>query len=113
MLHDILIARYGGASGVRDKGALEAALFRPQTGYYDSLALEAAALLQSLSLNHPFVDGNKRVVFSLAVAFLRMNGFRIIVGPAEAERFMLKDVIQSHAAIEQIAAWLAKRLHAV
>ena len=56
MLHDILIARYGGASGVRDKGALEAALFRPQTGYYDSLALEAAALLQSLSLNEWISD---------------------------------------------------------
>lgn len=75
--HKRLIERYGGASGVRDLGALEAALHRPQTGYYDTLVHEAAALLESLVQNHPFVDGNKRVAFAVADVFLRINGRRI------------------------------------
>jgi len=55
--HKQLIERYGGATGIRDAGALESALHRPQTGYYDTLIHEAAALLESLVQNHPFVDG--------------------------------------------------------
>ena len=62
-MHTVLMQRYGGAPGVRDPGALEAALFRPQTGYYDDIVAEAAALLESLAINHPFVDGNKRIAF--------------------------------------------------
>ena len=67
----------GGAPGVRDPGALEAALFRPQTGYYDDIVAEAAALLESLAINHPFVDGNKRIAFAAADVFLRINGWRL------------------------------------
>lgn len=69
--------RYGGDPGVRDPGALEAALFRPQTGYYDDIVMEAAALLESLAINHPFVDGNKRTAFAAADVFLRINGWRL------------------------------------
>lgn len=75
--HQLLIERYGGASGLRDAGALEAALHRPQTGYYDTHIQEAAALLESLVQNHPFVDGNKRVAFAVTDVFLRINGYRI------------------------------------
>ena len=60
-MHTVLMQRYGGAPSVRDPGALEAALFHPQTGYYDDIVAEAAALLESLAINHPFVDGNKRI----------------------------------------------------
>ena len=74
-MHTILMQRYGGAGGVRDPGALEAALFRPQTGYYDDIIAEAAALLESLAINHPFVDGNKRIAFAAADVFLRINGW--------------------------------------
>lgn len=56
--HARLIAVFGGAQGVRDRGALEAALARPQSGYYSDVVQQAAALLESLSQNHPFVDGN-------------------------------------------------------
>ena len=56
---------------------MEAALFRPQTGYYDDLVAEAAALLESLAINHPFVDGNKRIAFAAADVFLRINGWRL------------------------------------
>jgi death-on-curing protein len=65
-LHRILLDRFGGTRGVRDLGLLQSALARPQTGYYDTLWQQAAALLQSLGRNHPFVDGNKRVAFALA-----------------------------------------------
>lgn len=76
--HQLLIERYGGAGGLRDVGALESALHRPQTGYYDTPTHEAAALLESLVQNHPFVDGNKRVAFAVTDVFLRINGYRII-----------------------------------
>lgn len=59
-VHARLIARFGGSLGIRDRGGLESALARPQTGYYDDLIQEAAALWESLSQNHPFIDGNKR-----------------------------------------------------
>ena len=74
-MYTVLMQRYGGAGGVRDPGALEAALFRPQTGYYDDIIAEAAALLESLAINHPFVDGNKRIAFAAADVFLRINGW--------------------------------------
>ena len=59
-MHIALISRYGGEPGVRDPGGLEAALFRPQTGYYGDIVAEAAAMMESLAINHPFVDGTKR-----------------------------------------------------
>jgi death-on-curing protein len=76
-LHAELIGRYGGASGIRDPGALEAALFRPQSGYYDDIIQEAAAMMESLAMSHPFIDGNKRIAFAAADVFLRINGYRI------------------------------------
>ncbi len=75
--HRQLIDRYGGAARVRDLGALESALHRPQTGYYNSLVDEAAALLESLVQNHPFIDGNKRIAFAVVDVFLRINGYTI------------------------------------
>ena len=80
-MHTVLMQRYGGAMGVRDPGALEAALFRPQTGYYKDIVAEAAALLESLAINHPFVDGNKRIAFAAADVFLRINGWRLQRAP--------------------------------
>ena len=82
-MHTVLMQRYGGAPGVRDPGALEAALFRPQTGYYDDIVAEAAALLESLAINHPFVDGNKRIAFAAADVFLRINGWRLHRAPMQ------------------------------
>ena len=77
-MHAALLDAYGGARGLRDAGALESALFRPQTGYYEDVVAEAAALLESLAINHPFVDGNKRIAFAAADVFLRLNGYRIV-----------------------------------
>ena len=79
--HGVLLKRYGGVEGVRDLGAIEAALFRPQSGYYSTIAEEAAALMESLLINHPFVDGNKRVAFAACDVFLRINGWRMQADP--------------------------------
>ena len=105
-LHEQLIRRFGGSGGVRDLGLLESALSRPQSGYYDTLSLQAAALLQSLIQNHSFMDGNKRVAFATTAIFLRMNGYRIKVEPGIGESFLIDEVIQKRIPIEDIATWL-------
>ena len=105
-LHAQLLKRFGGTSGVRDMGLLESALVRPQTGYYDTLSMQAAALLQSLCQNHCFVDGNKRVAFASTAIFLRMNGYRLIVSADDGESFLIEKVIKRRLAIEDIATWL-------
>jgi death-on-curing protein len=105
-LHEQLILRFGGPAGVRDMGLLESALIRPQTGYYETLSMQAAALLQSLCQNHCFVDGNKRVAFAATAIFLRMNGYRLSVNAEEGETFMVDQVIKHRGAIEDIATWL-------
>ena len=88
-IHKVMIERYGGAPGIRDVGAIEAACFRPQSGYYDDVVAEAAALMESLANDHPFIDGNKRVAFAAADVFLRLNGYRIHADSAELyERIM-------------------------
>lgn len=109
-LHDQLIRRFGGSSGVRDLGLLESALLRPQTGYYETLSLQAAALLQSLSQNHSFVDGNKRVAFATTAIFLRLNGFRLYVHADDGELFLIENVIKDRASVEEIADWLEERM---
>lgn len=73
-IHDDQLRTYGGAEGVRDEGLILSALLRPQTGYYGDLIEEAAALWESLAMNHGFVDGNKRVAFASLVVFLAANG---------------------------------------
>ena len=93
-IHAVLIKRYGGVEGVRDMGALESALYRPQTGYYRDVIQEAAALLESLSINHPFVDGNKRVAFAVTDVFLRLNGYRFSI-PANDIYAKLSELFQS------------------
>lgn len=105
-LHAVLIKRYGGAAGLRDPGALEAALFRPQTGYYADIVAEAAALLESLAVNHPFVDGNKRVAFAAADVFLRINGYRVDRAPMLIHKDMRDMFDQGSFDIRHIEPWL-------
>ena len=89
-IHDRLIAHFGGPPGIRDPGLLESALYRPQTGYYRDLIGMAAALFESLLMNHPFVDGNKRVAFFAVDVFLRLNGFQLDVQPGPAHAFLIR-----------------------
>ena len=81
VIHELSLQHYGGASGVRDLGAIEAALFRPQSGYYSDIIEEVAALTESLLINHPFVDGNKRTVFAVCYTFLEINGCSLDADP--------------------------------
>jgi death-on-curing protein len=107
-LHERQIEAFGGAPGIRDAGLIEAALARPQSGYYGDRIEEAAALWESLTMNHGFIDGNKRVGFAATYVFLRINGFVIgatvkaaltfVIGNLEAQTFT-KDVLE---------AWLRK-----
>jgi death-on-curing protein len=105
-IHDNLIARYGGAQGIRDLGLLEAALFRPQTGYYADVIAEAAALWESLSQNHPFVDGNKRTAFAATYAFLGINGHTIVADQAETFDFITSLHTSNAFRFEALDPWL-------
>lgn len=104
--HKQLIERYGGAPGVRDAGALESALHRPQTGYYDTLVHEAAALLDSLVQNHPFVDGNKRVAFAVVDVFLRINGHWITADSQAIYEYLIKLFEDRTFDMEHLVPWL-------
>ncbi|WP_353230341.1 type II toxin-antitoxin system death-on-curing family toxin [Novosphingobium sp.] len=105
-IHEDQIARYGGGQGVRDHGLLDAALFRPQTGYYADLIEEAAALWESLSQNHPFIDGNKRTGFAVTYTFLAINGARLKASAAATETFMLGLYTTGTFNFENLAPWL-------
>jgi len=105
-IHADQIERYGGSQGLRDPGLLEAALFRPQTGYYPSLVDEAAALWESLSQNHPFVDGNKRTAFAATYVFLFINGLRIVARDEDAQEFVLGLYESGQLKFENLRVWL-------
>lgn len=105
-MHSVLMQRYGGAPGVRDPGALEAALFRPQTGYYGDILAEAAALMESLATNHPFVDGNKRIAFAAADVFLRINGYRLHRAPMQIHSEMIQMFESGTFDIAHLDPWL-------
>jgi death-on-curing protein len=107
-IHTDQIERYGGAHGVRDPGLLEAALFRPQTGYYESLVDEAAALWESLSQNHPFIDGNKRTAFAATFVFLAINGLAITASDEDAQTFILGLYDSGKVTFENLQPWLSK-----
>lgn len=105
-MHHVLIQHYGGAAGVRDPGALEAALFRPQTGYYEDIVAEAAALMESLAIIHPFVDGNKRIAFAAADVFFRINGWRLKRAPMQVYPQMMAMFESGTFDIAHLDPWL-------
>lgn len=106
-MHRLLIQEFGGMHGLRDRGLLEAAIYRPQNGYYEDLIHEAAALMESLANNHAFLDGNKRISFSVTDTFLRLNGYFIEVEPLTAHRFITEAIGKGIFRIRQIREWLA------
>ena len=110
-VHARLIAQFGGSLGIRDRGALESALARPQSGYYNDIIQEAAAFWESLSQNHPFLDGNKRVAVTVAAAFLRLNGHRLEFDDIEAFSFLVGLYEAASLRFEELEIWL--RQHAL
>lgn len=105
-IHTVLIDRYGGAEGVRDRGLLESALYRPKTGYYADLIDMAAALFESLINNHPFVDGNKRVAFFSTDVFLRLNGYKMVVESKAAHGFLMELFGSNSCDLRHLAPWI-------
>jgi death-on-curing protein len=105
-LHRRQLERFSGAPGVRDAGLIEAALARPQSGYYRDLIEEAAALWESLTMNHGFMDGNKRVGFAATYVFLRINGLDIVASPEATLEFVIGSLEQSTFEKTRLEAWL-------
>lgn len=109
-IHDYMVKRFGGSHGIRDLGLVESAVMRPQAGFggeylYKNIFDMAAALLQSLLKNHPFVDGNKRTALSSAGIFLKINDYKLINNHKEEVEFGVK-VDSQNLTLAQISAWL-------
>lgn len=112
-LHAFQIERFGGLSGIRDRGGLESAAARPAMTFggedlYPDIAAKAAALMHSLVMNHPFVDGDKRVGIAAAELFLELNGARLAASDAELEEPTLS-AARGELAAESLAIWFRQR----
>jgi death-on-curing protein len=113
-VHERLIERFGGPSGLRSEGALESAIARPQATFegedlHPSLAAKASALFHSLVTNHPFVDGNKRVAALAMELFLLVNGSELVATDDELEEITVATASGRREA-EEIAIWIEQRL---
>jgi death-on-curing protein len=109
-IHQSQIEQYGGARGIRDQGLLESAVFRPQIGYYNGIAEEAAALMESLGNNQAFMDGNKRTAFASTHTFLLVNGYDLDVDSQAAYEFMASSTDNGTFRYKQILIWINKHL---
>jgi len=109
-IHERLIDKFGGTPGLRDKGLIESALFRPQTGYYEDLVQMAAALFESLISNHAFEDGNKRVAFFSCDVFLRLNGWKLKIDVDSAHAFIVGALEHNQCDYEHLLPWIRKNL---
>lgn len=113
-IHQVLIEKFGGASGIKDRGALEAALNRPyatfdQKGLYPSPVEKAAAILESILINHPFIDGNKRTGYVLMRLTLMEGGMDIKATQKEKYEFVIK-VSEGKLDISRIKEWIASHI---
>jgi death-on-curing protein len=116
-IHARLIAETGGLHGVRDLAMLESALGRSAASFdgrnlYPDPFAKAAALMESLINNHPFVDGNKRTGIAAAALLLRINGYKLTADPADLEITTLH-VAQNKMNLTRITAWLRQNAHEV
>lgn len=109
-IHAELIRVFGGAPGVRDKGLVESALLRPQTGYYADLIEETAALWESLAMNHGFIDGNKRVAYACVDLFLGLNGMQLVADNEAIIAFIYEHLEASTFTKSVLDSWLRDRV---
>lgn len=91
-------------SGVR--GSSSPPFSAPQIGYYTTIAEEAAALMESLANNHPFLDGNKRIAFAATHTFLLANGYDLEVRPLAAYEFMIRSIARGELRFGLILEWI-------
>jgi death on curing protein len=107
-LHEQSLAGFGGAAGIRDEGLLDSALGKPENLFaYGKPTLFDLAASYGFGLvkNHPFIDGNKRVGFIVAVLFLELNGYHFQATEVEAAVYTLA-LAASEMSEKQFAAWL-------
>ena len=112
-VHEILINRHGGSHGIRDERALESAIARPfmtfdQKDLYSSPIEKAAALIESLIANHPFLDGNKRTGYVLMRYFLLEDDLDIKANQTEKYDFVIK-IAKGQLSYDQILSWLLEK----
>jgi death-on-curing protein len=112
-LHRQIVAQSGGSHGVKDIGALDSALAQPQMTFgqkdlYPTLFDKASALAYSLVINHPFVDGNKRVAHAAMEIFLLLNGYEIQASVDEQEDLFLR-LACGNISREYLAEWIADK----
>lgn len=107
-IHQMLLAEHGGLPGIRDNALLDSALSRPQNlfAYNDSVTIFelAASYSYGLALNHPFIDGNKRVALTAAAIFLEINGFSPDATEPETV-IVFEDLAAGLIAEKQLASW--------
>jgi len=111
-IHEAIIKRAGTKASVRDFSLLHSAVERPKATYeeqdlYPTVFSKAAALLQSLCLNHPFTDGNKRTAWISTKRFLRINGYSLKAERMDGANFMVW-VDNSKPTLKEIVTWLKK-----
>lgn len=117
-IHKILIDNFGGSHGIRDLGSLESALARPFQSFgdqelYPSPILKAAALLESILINHPFIDGNKRTGYTLLRLFLLSNGIDIQATQDEKFNFIISTAsgkIDFNSIVEWLTSYTTKNI---
>lgn len=112
VLHEYLIRKHGGSSGIRDMGMLKSAIYRPFATFagedlYKDFYLKGAALIQSIVKNYPFLDGNKRTAFSSTYIFLKKNSIKITAKEKEVVKFMVS-VANENLSVDEISSWLKK-----
>ena len=112
-LHRAIIESTGGATGLRDLGALESAVAQPRATFdgldlHTTVTAKAAALAYSLALNHPFLDGNKRVAHAAMEVFLALNGLDLHADVDEQEALFL-DLAAGRSSRSELERWLGRR----
>ena len=114
ILHAELIEVTGGAHGIRDRGLLESAVSQPSSSFggielYETIDDKTTALCYSMAMNHPFVDGNKRIAHAAALMFLRMNGYTL-TGNVEEHEHIILSLAASNLTREELLDWFRKRI---
>lgn len=114
VIHNILIEKFGGSKGIRDKGALESAINRPyasfdKTDLYPYPADKAAAILESILINHPFIDGNKRTAYVLMRMILIENAFDINATQEDKYQMVIA-ASKGEIRLDEIKSWIKSRL---